>query len=121
MELKEFLKPTLMKLILWVIIFLIFPTYAVGLICPLGMGTTCSSTQLIPLFGGFLSILSIILSIDLILQDILRDTSCLINGSCMYMYISPFQNLNIGFFIFSLIISYILSCLVFYIYSKYKK
>jgi len=59
------------------------------------------TTQLIPVFGG-------------------SQTIALILGN-LGVGIYIFTNLDTGFFVFSLIVSYIISCLIFHIYYRSKK
>jgi len=98
MNWKRFLKPDWRKIVLFVIFFLISPAQFINLI---SIPENPQPTQLVPLLGGFFTIGLIIANVK--------------TG------ISIFTNLNMIFFILSIIISYFLSCLIIWIYIKLKK
>ena len=98
---KEFLKPTKEKVILWIILFLISPAYLIDLPCLASMGAPCSPTEFIPLFGGVVTLVGI--------------ANNLIIG-INYL----FSNISVPFLTSMLILSYLLSCLIIFAYNKFR-
>jgi len=96
MGLKEFLNLDWRRIILFIILFLFFPAQFIDLI---SIPENPQPTRFVPLFGGFQTIVLIFANLS--------------GGR-----VPIFTNLNVMFFIFSLVVSYFLSCLIIWIYEK---
>ncbi|VVB60892.1 Uncharacterised protein [uncultured archaeon] len=106
MDFKEFLKLKKEKIILWILLFLISPTYITNVNCIALAGISCPKSIFMPLFGGLATL------------DAVRNLLSIGVGSDFLNFFA--QEISIPFFVLMLLLSYLISCLIIFIYNKFR-
>ena len=105
MDWKEFLRPTKWKILVWIILFLLSPTYLTNVKCIALAGISCPKSVFMPAFGGLATL------------DTVRYLVSIGVGGDFIKFFA--QEISISFFILMLLLSYIISCLIVFTYNKF--
>ncbi len=106
MDWKEFFRPTKGKIILWIVFFLISPTYLTNVNCIALAGISCPKIIFVPVFGGIAT-----------LAAVANLVSIGVGGDFIKFFA---QEISISFFILMLLLSCIISCLIVFTYNKFR-